>query len=103
MSSITPYEAAAAAILKSLEKRITALSMKIATDRANLRERLPLNYTTWKRENRWTADLERYQIELERLWIKIQDATLDYKMVWVDEVEKRYADRIGNWRTNGMF
>lgn len=81
MSSITPYEAAAAAILKFLEKRITALSIKIATDRANLRERLPLSYTTWKRENRWTADLERYQIELEKLWIKIQDATLDYKMV----------------------
>jgi len=91
-----------AATHKSLEKRITALSIEISTDRANRREMLPLDYTTWKREDPWSADLERFQIELEKLWIKVQDVTLEHIMVWVDAVEKRYADRIGRWRANGM-
>ncbi|EUC45608.1 hypothetical protein COCMIDRAFT_95169 [Bipolaris oryzae ATCC 44560] len=87
---------------KSLEKRITALSIKIATDRANRREMLPLDHTTWKREDPWSADLERFQIELEELWIEVRGQTLEFKTVWVDAVEKMYADEIGIWRASGM-
>ncbi|EMD90555.1 hypothetical protein COCC4DRAFT_126687 [Bipolaris maydis ATCC 48331] len=78
--------------LKSLQKRITALCIRIATARANYREKLPLNHTTWTREDAVSTDLNQLQIDLEDEWINIQGESLELKMVWVDFVEAVYAD-----------
>jgi recombinational DNA repair ATPase RecF len=103
MPSITTTNKPACPLFKSLDQRVTALSIKIATDRANAREKLPRIFATWAKENEYTFELDQIQITIEQEWIAMRCDNLEDKTEFVEGWERYYDKLIAEWRADGRI
>ena len=87
--------------LKSLDRRITSLCIKIATDRADAREKIIVAPGTWVKDNQYTRSLEVVQINVEKDWIELREEILEAKEWYVCAMEREYEALMAEWRAEG--
>lgn len=100
-SNPDPASPSTLAQLQSLERRISALSIKVATDRADAREKLPLVAGRWTRDSVYTQQLDMFQISMEETWIGLRGASLKKKEVYVGMMEEGYEKMITTLKAEG--
>lgn len=99
--SSDPASPSTSAVLQSLERRMSTLSIRVATDRADAREKLPLVPGTWVRDSVYTQQLDEFQIKMEKTWIGLRDASVKKKEVYVGMLEDGYEKMITAWKAEG--
>lgn len=96
-----PESSSTSAQLQALERRMSALSIKVANDRADAREKIPPVPGTWVRDSPYTQELEQFQIRMEKTWIRVRGSRIEDKEAFVRTLEEGYEKLITTWKNDG--
>ncbi|USP78163.1 hypothetical protein yc1106_05437 [Curvularia clavata] len=102
-SKSDPAFPSTSAQLQSLERRMSALSIRVATDRADAREKLTLVPRIWTRDSVYTEQLEQFQISIEQTWIGLRGASMKKKESYVETMEGVYEKMITTFKAEGWL